>query len=100
MRRVEIVAGERYGELEVLGEAVTSGRRRVSCRCDCGRRVVARLDNLRGGKTESCGGCGLEYGGERRTVSGWARWSGIKESTLRARLRVMGLGEALGSGSD
>jgi hypothetical protein len=37
----------------------------------------------------------LEFQGERKTLKAWAESVGIKESTLRARLKVMNLGEAL-----
>jgi hypothetical protein len=100
MRRITVVAGECYGSLEILREiAPAAGKRRVLCRCDCGRRVEVRLAHLRSGHTTSCGECGIEFRGKRRTIRGWAAWAGIPESTLRARLkRGMGLGEALEGG--
>lgn len=65
------------------------------CRCSCGREAIFRLDHMRSGHTASCGKCGLELDGVRKTVKAWAAARKIKESTLRARLKVMGLREAL-----
>lgn len=95
MQRLEIPAGTAYGDLEVTREIESRGKRHFLCRCSCGNEVKVRLDHLRSGHTSSCGGCGVEFGGKRKTVAQWARDKGIKESTLRARLRVMKLGEAL-----
>lgn len=101
VRQIEVRPGTRYDELEVISEVDSSenwvdrGKRRFLCRCSCGREVEVRLGHLRSGHTSSCGGCGLEHGGRRNTVAGWAREYGIPESTLRTRLKVMGLGEAL-----
>lgn len=96
MRRLEIPPGTIYGELEVIREVESLwGKRRFLCRCSCGKEAEVRLDHLRSGHTSSCGGCGVEFRGERKTVSEWARERGFNESTLRARLKVMNLGEAL-----
>jgi hypothetical protein len=73
----------------------STGKRRFTCKCDCGQSVLVRLDHLRSGHTSSCGKCGIEHKGERRTIRAWAESKGIKESTLRARLKIMGIGEAL-----
>ena len=40
----------------------------------------------------------MEFQGKRKTVAEWARLHDINESTLRARLKVMGIKEALGRG--
>jgi len=96
MRQVEVSPGDEYGDLTVVREAEkSSGKRRFLCVCSCGNEVTARLDHLRSGHTNSCGRCGLEFRGERKTLKEWAASAGIKESTLRARLKVMGVGEAL-----
>jgi len=97
MRRVKVEIGDRYSGLVVLREESSRGRRVILCRCDCGRVLEVRLDHLRGGQ-KSCGSCGLEYRGERKTLGELAAEHGIGESTLRARLKVMGLGEALERG--
>lgn len=98
MRRLEIPAGEPFGDLEVIREVESSGKRRFLCRCVCKNEVEVRLDHLRSGHTSSCGKCGLEYRGERKSLREWARLHKINESTLRARLKVMSLAEALERG--
>jgi hypothetical protein len=85
----------RYGSLEVVGESREKGRRVLLCQCDCGSEVSVRLDHLRSGRVVSCGRCGLEWDGERRTLREWAKVAGLTEGGLRARLKVMGMGEAL-----
>ncbi len=96
IQRLEITPGTPYGELTVLRElGSTSGKRYFRCLCSCGNERTVRLDHLRSGHTSSCGKCGLEWMGERRTLVEWARAYNINESTLRARLKVMSIGEAL-----
>jgi len=95
MRRFEVTPGDEYGDLTVIRELESSGKRRFLCRCCCGNEVEVRLGHLRSGHTSSCGRCGLECRGERKTLKEWARQHGLKESTLRARLKVMDLAEAL-----
>jgi hypothetical protein len=95
MRRVNVVAGDQYGDLTVVREVASVGKRRFLCKCSCGRKVEVRLDHLRSGHTSSCGSCGIEYNGKRMTLKEWAYTHGIKESTLRARLKNMSMREAL-----
>jgi hypothetical protein len=95
MRPLVVKHGDEYGDLQVICELVSSGKRHFLCRCSCGREVEVRLGHLRSGHTSSCGRCGLEYRGERRTLREWAASLGITEGGLRARLKVMSVGEAL-----
>lgn len=95
MQRIVINPGDEYGELTVIREVESKGKRRFLCKCACGQQVECRLDHLRSGHTSSCGRCGMEYKGQRRTIRDWANLYGINESTLRARLKSMSLGEAL-----
>jgi len=95
MRRLEINPGDEYGDLSVIRELESPGKRCFLCRCSCGSEVEVRLGHLRSGHTSSCGRCGLEHQGVRKTLKAWAESAGLNESTLRARLKVMGLGEAL-----
>jgi hypothetical protein len=98
MKRLEIKPGMKFNDMEVISELPSKGKRKFLCRCHCGQKTEIRLDHLRTGHTTSCGRCGLEYRGVRKTLTGWAESVGINESTLRARLKVMSLGEALRKG--
>ncbi len=98
MQRIEVQAGDQFNELRVIYEVDSTGKRKFVCECACGDEVTARLDHLRSGHTASCGKCGIELNGKRNTIRGWANLYGLKESTLRARLKVMSLGEALERG--
>lgn len=95
MRRIGVELGDDFGDLRVICEIESTGKRRFACRCSCGRQVTVRLDHLRSGHTSSCGQCGLEHNGERKTLKAWAASIGIAESTLRARLKVMSIREAI-----
>ena len=95
MRRIEVNHGDEYNDLKVIREVASSGKRTFLCRCSCSSKVTVRLDHLRSGHTASCGRCGIEYRGQRKTIREWAEKYGVKPSTLRARLKVMGIGEAL-----
>jgi len=58
----------KYGKLKIIGDEDThilpSGqkRRRVKCLCDCGNTAIVFLDNLRGGKSKSCGCVNRKHG--------------------------------------
>jgi hypothetical protein len=100
MRKVNLLPGAVYGELTVLREAkVDSPRRMYACLCSCGSKVNVRVDHLRSGHTKTCGNCNLiEYKGKRKTLQAWADSIGVGESTLRMRLKVMSMEEAMGRG--
>lgn len=51
------VVGQKYGRLTVTGEAPNSedSRRSVHVQCECGEVKIVCLNNLRTGKTKSCG---------------------------------------------
>jgi len=101
MKKVEIKEGEKFGSLTVVKEMPSvNGKRQVRCRCECGNDVTIRLAHLRSGHSKTCGNCGIEYKGKRQSIAEWANQYGIKESTLRARLKVMDIGEALKRGKD
>lgn len=96
MKRIEVVPGDQYGELTVVREyGKVAGKRNFVCKCSCGQSVTARLGHLRSGHTTTCGRCGILFQGKRKPICEWAREYGLKESTLRARLKVMKIGEAL-----
>jgi hypothetical protein len=55
--RSALIGGHRYGSLVVLepAERDANGHTRWLCRCDCGELTTARTNNLRSGRTRSCG---------------------------------------------
>lgn len=61
MRKALEIGGERFGCLVVIerSERKNAGGRQAQwiCECDCGRRVIARSDNLRNGRTTRCSLC-------------------------------------------
>lgn len=95
MKRIEVKTGDKYGEMTVIREVESEGKRQVLCKCSCGQEATVRLGHLRSGHSTTCGRCGIEHNGVRKTISEWASLYGLKESTLRARLKVMEIGEAL-----
>lgn len=97
MERIEVKPKDEFGDLKVIREveASASGKRQMLCQCACGNQATVRLGHLRSGHSTTCGKCGIEYKGERKTIAEWAALHGLKESTLRARLKVMEIGEAL-----
>lgn len=95
MRPIVIGKGKKYGELTVVSEVASTGKRKFLCECSCGNEVEVRLDHLQSGHTSSCGNCGVEHNGMRMSLKDWAMSHKIKESTLRARLKTMSMREAL-----
>lgn len=49
------ISGQRFGKLTAISPVRSNGVTFWNCRCDCGNMVVARLNNLRQGLTQSCG---------------------------------------------
>lgn len=99
MQRLEIKPGTQYGELKVIREAPdVNGKRQMLCKCSCGQQVVVRLGHLRSGHSTKCGRCGITYKVRQLNIGQWAREYNINESTLRARLKTMSIGEALEMG--
>ena len=53
------LTGWRFGKITVLRPAENIGGRTAwVCRCDCGQETVIRTNNLRRGRTKSCGCAG------------------------------------------
>lgn len=84
--------GHRFGRLTAV-EMVRlppTDRRHWICRCDCGKMKTAEENNLRRGKTKSCGCLSSETTGARSYVHGESRgnsaeykvWNGIKRRCL------------------
>lgn len=91
MKKEEIRIGEKFGRLTVLEEIDSSNfpnkrpRRRVLCRCECGREKVVILQHLKEGRTMSCGCLGREIAQRNsRYPQGFTKsrlyriWSSIK----------------------
>lgn len=61
MRKRKNVIGNRYGRLVVIKEVnphvliSKKHRRKVVCKCDCGKSKTFLLENIRNGNTKSCG---------------------------------------------
>lgn len=49
-----MLAGERYGRLEIVRDR-QPGEQRIYCRCDCGNELTVSRSNLRTGNSRSCG---------------------------------------------
>lgn len=50
------LTGDRYGQLTVMGPAPDIGGKPAwRCKCDCGNEIDVRANNLRAGRTKSCG---------------------------------------------
>ncbi len=95
MKRIEVKPGETFADLKVIKEVESKGKRHFLCQCVCGTKVTVRLGHLRSGHSTACGSCGIKFNGQKKTIVAWAREYGLKESTLRARLKTMGIEEAL-----
>lgn len=82
--------GMRFGRLTVKERAEDSvsksGRHRVRwmCDCDCGKSVIVYADNLRAGKSQSCGCYRVDRNSEQFSTHGMTNtklygvWSGMK----------------------
>ena len=54
-KRIDLT-GQRFGRLVVLGYAGSRNRRVIwNCICDCGKHIGISSDQLRSGRTKSCG---------------------------------------------
>ncbi len=68
MRLINVL-GDKYGKLTVIAElerAVDNQgfkRRRMLCRCECGKEISVRLISLRRGNTKTCGCVRIKHGG-------------------------------------
>lgn len=81
--------GVRFGRLVVTGEPNPRERpRRVFCACDCGERKKIGLDDLRRGRTKSCGCWRSEWTIQKNRIHGKSRlpeyvvWKCIRDRCL------------------
>lgn len=82
MRAFLDISGKRFGRLTVISRVTgetsrtaARARSRWLCRCDCGKDKIAHLDNLRAGRTRSCGCFRNTQGGHSHKHPLWKRWS-------------------------
>jgi hypothetical protein len=71
--RVQDVRGDRFGRLTVesyVGPHQRGVKSRWLCHCDCGQETIVAIDQLRRGKTKSCGCFRAEATRDRRLGSG------------------------------
>lgn len=54
-RKIIDLTGQRFGLLKVIEKAGSNNGVIWLCQCDCGNRCTVRADNLKSGRTESCG---------------------------------------------
>ena len=55
MAPLKDITGQRFGRLVVKSRAEGNGRPAWQCQCDCGKQCVVVGEDLRSGKTRSCG---------------------------------------------
>jgi len=78
-RKTTVKISEKFGRLTVLGSSFYVGRRQfVVCECTCGNVVVVILDNIKRGRTRSCG-CWY-----RETIATHATTHGLRRHPLYA----------------
>lgn len=88
MSRPIDLKGKRFGKLTVIEKAGTNKHRKLmwKCKCDCGNYSIVVGQDLRRGKTSSCGIC---VGGRniKHSLSSsriYCIWSGMKNRCLNA----------------
>jgi hypothetical protein len=76
---VGVMVGQKFGHLTVVKVVGRDHKRnlQLECQCTCGKTKLVRLDNLRNGKTQSCG-C---YGKRQRSRGA------TRKASERARAR-------------
>jgi hypothetical protein len=94
MSRIIEVPGTRYGRWVVLGPATnaTDGRTRWMCRCACGTERPVQSNNLRSGKSTSCGCANIgpvTHGHSRggKLTDTYKTWSGMLDRCTRENSR-------------
>lgn len=86
------LTGQRFGRLTVIQRAENKGViTRWLCECDCGNEKVIRAQDLKEGKTQSCGCLRSELVSERNYVHGHSEerihniWRGMKKRCLNPK---------------
>ena len=90
MSKIKNLSGLKFGKLTVMERAEDkrsqNGRNHIMyiCKCDCGKQVVVKAENLRSGNTKSCGCLSSEKTKERLKKHGmhgtriYVIWQGMK----------------------
>ena len=92
------LTAQRFGRLLVLGRATKLGNQALwHCQCDCGNQTVSRGQQLRSGRSASCGCLNHEVVGQllgafRRThartgTPEWRSWTHMKDRCFNSRER-------------
>jgi hypothetical protein len=82
------LTGRRFNRLAVVSQAPKkNGRVQWHCRCNCGRHIDANADNLKAGRTQSCGCLQKEFRAAIHTTHG--AWVGGDESPTHVSWRMM-----------
>jgi len=82
------LTGQTFGRLRVVGEGEkNNGRTSWKCRCECGAMVTTNADNLKAGRTQSCGCLRNERISETHTIHGALK--GGKETRTHLSWRCM-----------
>ena len=79
--------GRQFGRTVVVARFAntSTGRTRWMCNCNCGKAHITSGDNLRSGRTQSCGCLHIELVGDQHRTHGmsststYRSWSGLKE---------------------
>lgn len=80
----EEMIDKRFGKLIVLSfEGIHDGRAIFKCRCDCGKEIVVRGNDLKMGRTISCG-CAKKEAIHKRHENAWDSFIGTKINFLTA----------------
>ena len=76
--KIDLV-GRRFGKLTVLAEHPERKCHEIMwvCKCDCGNTKVIRGNNLRQGKSTTCGCSTIKHG--MRNTRLWSVWDGIRK---------------------
>lgn len=87
------LTGKKFGRLTVIKRTGSNEGKRIIylCKCECGKEKIIRGDNLRNGKTKSCGCLHNELaGGQNRLNPGVARMRALI-SIYKKRAKRQGL---------
>lgn len=88
-KRIEVIPGIKYSRLTVIEEtspyfAPSGGqKRRVKCKCDCGKNTIVMIADLRRGNSTSCGCKRTEHGMTKTRL--YRIWSGMKQRCYNSK---------------